>query len=696
MWFIFIVAVLCGIILLYLPGALLLRSFRLSLLGSSLFAPPVTVALYGVLAIIYSGMGVRSSWITLFLFPSLIALILMLVSSIISRRAIRSSNSDAVDSGAGLSRINVSSGLQDCRRNWFIMLLYVAVGVAVTGHLFIKCLDGADSVSQLFDNAWHLGIIRKFVDTGNYSTLVSGDIISTVGSKFYPVGWHSLVALVISMTGASIGIAENAVIAMLCAIVFPVSMFVLFHCLFAGRTKLIAICSLTPLMFAAFPWRYITFGPLYSNLLSFAITPLAMTLLIKLLESVTQLKDRICLGALFLVSIVGIAIAQPNAVFTIGILIAPFLYAQIPAYLEKANYSSHVKCAWSVAAWIVISLLIVAIWMFLYKAQFMQRTVTWGWPSFEGKAQAFIDIAFVGFRLAEPQILLGLLVLTGVIYTLLRREHLWISVSYAIICALYALSSSTDGRAKNVLTGFWYHDSYRLGASAVFFGAVLAGLGIYVCLTAVQRLLRLLSSDSVLKYEQRMLTVVMIVAINVVVFFPSYSLPGRYDVTTAFGAIRRDVTFWNSLQEPKSYSADERRFVERVKKVVPSGAVVLNQPYDGSAYAYGLDDLNVYYKAWEGNWMGKPTRENQLISTKLNEITSDSGVKEAVKSTGARYLILLDRSDYTTNSEDPTKMTSMYASYIKSSWHGIDAINDDSSGFTKVLEQGDMRLYRID
>ena len=54
----------------------------------------------------------------------------------------------------------------------------------------------------------------------------------------------------------------------------------------------------------------------------------------------------------------------------------------------------------------------------------MQRTVTWGWPSFEGKAQAFIDIAFVGFRLAEPQILLGLLVLTGVIYTLLRREHL--------------------------------------------------------------------------------------------------------------------------------------------------------------------------------------------------------------------------------------------------------------------------------
>ena len=77
--------------------------------------------------------------------------------------------------------------------------------------------------------------------------------------------------------------------------------------------------------------------------------------------------------------------------------------------------------------------------MFLYKAQFYATYRDLGaGHRFEGKAQAFIDIAFVGFRLAEPQILLGLLVLTGVIYTLLRREHLWISVSYAIICALYA------------------------------------------------------------------------------------------------------------------------------------------------------------------------------------------------------------------------------------------------------------------
>ena len=91
--------------------------------------------------------------------------------------------------------------------------------------------------------------------------------------------------------------------------------------------------------------------------------------------------------------------------------------------------------------------------------------------------------------------------------------------------------------------------------------------------------------------------------------FSSLAILYRADMMSPplFGAIRRDVTFWNSLQELKSYSADERRFVERVKKVVPSGAVVLNQPYDGSAYAYGLDDLNVYYKLGKAiGWQAHP------------------------------------------------------------------------------------------
>ena len=38
---------------------------------------------------------------------------------------------------------------------------------------------------------------------------------------------------------------------------------------------------------------------------------------------------------------------------------------------------------------------------------------------------------------------------------------------------------------------------------------------------------------------------------------------------------------------------------------------------------------------------------------------------------------------------------SIYASYSKHNWEGIDNITDKTKGFTVVLSQGDMRLYKI-
>ena len=36
------------------------------------------------------------------------------------------------------------------------------------------------------------------------------------------------------------------------------------------------------------------------------------------------------------------------------------------------------------------------------------------------------------------------------------------------------------------------------------------------------------------------------------------------------------------------------------------------------------------------------------------------------------------------------------SAYNKSLWAGIENANDDTSGLTVVLEEGDLRLYKID
>lgn len=202
----FIGVVVCACILLYAPGGLLLLASKVSPLFGIAVAPAVTLAVYGVLEILYAGIGIPGSWATIFI-PSLsIGLLSFMVTALMRLHNMNNKKWDFL-SGSICELCTAS--------------VYCIIGVFLTWLLFLRKLNGYDSISQLFDNAWHLGIIRKFVDTGNYSTLVSGNIVPTVGSSFYPTGWHSLVALVMSMSGVSIGIAENAVNAMIVGIVFP-------------------------------------------------------------------------------------------------------------------------------------------------------------------------------------------------------------------------------------------------------------------------------------------------------------------------------------------------------------------------------------------------------------------------------------------------------------------------------------------
>jgi signal peptidase I len=324
----------------------------------------------------------------------------------------------------------------------------------------------------------------------------------------------------------------------------------------------------------------------------------------------------------------------------------------------------------------------------------MQRTVQWQWPAFVSKKQALIDVLFLGFHNAEPQILLGCLVALGVLYTIFNRRYLWLSVSYAIFCVLYMLAASTESSAKAFLTGFWYHDSYRLGASAVILAIGLAGVGANVLIIASQKLLNGIIANLSDEKNSALFTCIVVLTIAGVNFFPSYYLFERQTVVTPFGAIRRDITYTNSAKTPKSYTDAEREFVKRVKGIV-GDSLVLNQPYDGSVYAYGADSLNVYYKAWEGNWMGLPTRDNELISMKLNQISTSDDVQKAVKNSGSQYLMLLDRQDYRVDSDDSSLILSDFQHYRRAVWAGLDAINDDTPGFQKIISQGNMRLYKI-
>ena len=703
----FLASLMIMAVFLYLPGFLLLRSTRQTRMTSLFFAPAITLACYGVYEIIVSNIKIRGSWLTIVLPIVLVCIVAYATSLILHNNVMKKTEKqadtqlDAADQAvilANKSAIDTTRNFFDrvMRSPWSIAGLYIVISAVIVLIIFLVEIGGLSTYSQLYDNAWHMSIIRKFLTTGDYSTLHSGDIIATVGSKFYPTGWHSLMALTASATGASIPVVINAGIVLILTVVYPTSMFVLARMLFQKQQRFVMAMSLTPLLFAIFPWRFLVFGSLYSNLLSFAILPLVIALCIKLLHPVSTLRSRLATFAMLLIALVGIAVTQPNSVFTMGVLVAPYLFYCVPQYVSQIVKDTKKRTQYSCMVMVLLLVAIVAVWFGLYKASFMQRTVTWQWPAIERKIQAGIDVLFVGFHNAEPQICLGILVIIGIIYTLFHREYLWMSCAYGIMCILYMLAAASDGRAKAILTGFWYHDSYRLGASAVFFGAALAALGMCVCFDVIHKISDGVLADYAQNNNRKILAVVLSCALLFINYFPTYYLSGRDSkVITAFGAIVRDVRFWNRVEKPKSYDAKESAFVQKVLKIIPQGSLVLNQPYDGSVYAWGVDGLNVYYKAWEGNWMGAPTEDNTLIATRLNRIYEDPQVCAAVTHTKAKYLLLLNRSDYQVDESNPNYMKSMYASYEIAQWKGIDRVHDTTPGFKPILTEGSMRLYKI-
>lgn len=80
---------------------------------------------------------------------------------------------------------------------------------------------------------------------------------------------------------------------------------------------------------------------------------------------------------------------------------------------------------------------------------------------------------------------------------------------------------------------------------------------------------------------------------------------------------------------------------------------------------------------------------NEIIRTRLANVAADAEVQDAVRQVGAKYLILLDDPA----GSDPTMTDQRYEA---AQWAGIESVTADTPGFTLLLSEGDMRLYRID
>lgn len=673
MWvsFFFVAAAICS--LLYLPGYLAARCLPLGRCTSFAVAPVFSIFLYVLIGAVCGLVGLSVEWWAL-VAPSLI-LPAIACFGIRNKHAERESDAKIVE--------------------WKTVLLYVLVGIVVVGFIFVKDLNGAGSFAQLYDNAAHLSGIRSMAENGNYSILLYGFYsaeevssgiapIGVIGS-FYPAAWHLVTALGSSATGVEASISANASLAVFMAIVFPASVSLLMSKIFQ-EGNIARLGSLFALAFTAFPWGFLTFGPLYSNLAAFCIVPISVCCISCAFGGAISAKKRVVWVFIFIVSCVSLVSLQPNAVFTVMVLGAPLCVAELIALLKEKGVRARnaaFLCSMSV-------LVLVGVWAFAWSSSFFEGVVTYPWPPFEGKSQAILGALSLSLRAFTPQWILGILVIVGISWTLAKKRYRYLVVSYLIASAMFVICASTNGVLRSFLTGFWYNDAYRIAALVGLSSIPLASIGAYSVISLLSRLMFRLQAPKLLTTAG---CGALVILAAFLVFDPVGLVQGEDSEEPAFCVVN-DKLDWLAAEDTRRYTVEEADFVRKAMGLTehdPGG--IVNVPYDGSVFAYGADGANTMFRSYSciGGASEKP--ESVLVRERLNLIGDDDSVKKAASVLDAKYVLLLDcggRDSAVSSLDDGT------ADLVAYEYRGISSINSRTPGFNLIASEGDMRLYKID
>lgn len=664
MWLTFALAICLGVAVLYALGYLVARAVSLERFASVAVAPAFSVAALVILGVVLNAAHVRCDGWMLLLACAALCLLIYGVCRVL--RGLR-----GVDGRTHLTR-NAVDG------EWVLVALYIGVAAVVSLVVFVHAMGDPVSFSRNDDTTVHLSVVRGFLDSGTFSTLnVTKYLDLGESGGYYPAAWHVVTAVVASLVGNQVTLATNAMILVVCVFVLPVGLLFLLRQLFPDNKLALYAGSLFSVAFCGYPWGFVVFGQLLSNLLSFALIPGALGLLISSLNASGPSKSGFAVA--YACSMISVALAQPNGAFTLGIWSVAFAVSHLWSK-RSDGYWSGKRTA------IILCFIACAAWVLLFAAPPLQGVVTYSWkPTLSIPKAIVAGLLFMFTNREGVQPFLTVLVLLGIAKTLKDRRLRWLSVSYIAAFSFYVIDVATDGFMKQLLTGFWYTDCYRTGAMTALFAIPLAALGFAWLVKLGAGLLGKMRFGRQGSNNSCVVAMVLVVLLAVCQFAPVRFAFGKTDVRPGLMKIHAEVSSRYSWE--KGLTSEEDAFAKRVMSLAGHDCVV-NVPSDGSCWSYGVEGLNTLFRrsATAGPSGSEPYAT--VLRTQLCDYAVSDEVREAVEKTGARYVMLLDEKSY----DDRTVVKFRYK---EEDWVGIESITQDTPGFTLVLSEGDMRLYRI-
>lgn len=684
MWIQFYVASTVCVLLLFLPGFFLTRFLKVGRIDSFCFAPVASIAIYELLAFIYSIIGISSSFNTLFLIP-LVAVIVCVVLFF----------------GFG-NRSNSGTEPMPFSENDLKLLLFsICISTIVATLVFVLPLDGPSSFDQQSDNSLHLSLIKSFVDSGEMSpistsiykegTMGYATALQASQGGFYPSAWHCLCALIVDAIHVPIPLALNASLFVFTSFVFPTSVFFLSKTLFPSLQLARITSSIVCVLFAAFPWALILFGPLYPNLAGMSLVPTGCALFILLFRCSSK-KKLFKITGMFLIWGIAEMFIHTNSLFSAALILIPFLLSEI---YSRVSLNTSSKIAWFLT--ILVAIFITILWALVSRLPFLSSITSFMWDSYAEPHQELVNILTLAYRLPNAQLFLAVLVIYGIKEVFSKLPKLrWIIASYLLSCLFILLSASSDGMVKSLFTGFWYTDPYRLAVNAVLAAIPIAAIGLSSLSEFIYGFFSSSSSSSasnskngqvmLTRYSRILKTVIAVLTLPIVLY-PSYEIPGLGFVDTAFGHLSDALSVNFDSKRSNTFDPSEQRFCEEISSMVDSDWQIFNSADDGSFFAYPLNGLNLCYRRSGVSGDGS---DGRYLRHHIDEVASNAKVRALIQKYGIKYILILDQGG------EITEDRFFYGYYNPEEFVGLNRITDSTPGLKLLMSEGDMRLYEID
>lgn len=561
-----------------------------------------------------------------------------------------------------------------------VPVAWPVVGAVLGGFLVLHMTEdmvyGPEAFSQSLDNSFHMNAIRWIQEHGDASSLTLGAVSAADQQPtFYPAGWHDFVSLIYSTTGTSIATATIVTVLLTASFVWPCSL-VAFSLSIPKLRRLQALAIPAIIGgFAAFPGLLLRWGVLFPNLLGYALLPTFVALMAHLVQALLRREFSVLLslGLSALVGIAGLALVHPNAVVSAVVFALPMLLAGVVQVSRSHELALRQKWVGSLLL-VGVSIGCVGAWLVLRPGASASNT----WEPMLTEGEALYQFLFLGLENANqlrdtfnPSYLAGFLALWGAGYLLYKHRNLWLIASWVLIGYLWIIAATVPrGDFRLLMVGPWYTDHFRLAALVVFPSVILAGIGLggFVegLLTWIVRRVPRTARLNVATAGMGVAAVLVLVLAGL-----TSRVPSVQETTLAVSKEYRVTPSSVVLNQ------DEMNVINEIPKIVPKDDVIVNNPWDGSAYIYALADrhLTGYHFEFETS-----PKYSAIMHNLKNARTNPEVCREVNKYKAHWYVHLENQLNF---GPDAQKNYDGLVAAI-----GTDVL-------TPVYSSGPMTLYRI-